>query len=153
MKRALLALLLVTPAYGQTYDPTLVTPVILGAPTTMTSLGLGDDNTRKVSLGFDFPYFEQVFSEAWVSSNGFISFQSSADLCCNGQPITQAPRNTIYGFWTDLISTTSPFITKGPDTFLVGWYGTKEYGTNNSETFEISLSSKGESSSIMGTWP
>lgn len=144
MKRALLALLLVTPAYGQTYDPTLVAPVIMGAPTTMTSLGLGDDNTRKVDLGFDFPYFDQTFSSAWVSSNGFISFQSNADLCCNGQPITQAPRNTIYGFWTDLISTTSPFITKGPDTFLVGWYGTKEYGTNNSETFEISLFKSGD---------
>ena len=139
MRRAFLALLLATPAYGQTYDPTLIQPVILGAPTTMTSLGLGDDNTRKVSLGFDFPYFDQTFSEAWVSSNGFISFGSSADLCCNGMPITQAPRNTIYGFWTDLISTTSPFIKKTDTTFLVGWYGTKEYGTNNSETFEIAL--------------
>jgi hypothetical protein len=143
MKRALIALLLVTPAYGQTYDPTLIQPVILGAPTAMTSLGLGDDNTRKVSLGFDFPYFDQTFSEAWVSSNGFISFQSPADLCCNGEPISQAPRNTIYGFWTDLISTTSPFISKGPDSFLVGWYGTKEYGTNNAETFEIALFGNG----------
>jgi hypothetical protein len=143
MKRLAIALLLATPAYGQTYDPTLIQPVILGAPTTMTSLGLGDDRTAKVDLGFDFPYYDQTFSSAWVSSNGFISFQSADHLCCNGQPISQAPRNTIYGFWTDLISTTSPFIKKTETSFLVGWYGTAEYGTQNKETFEIALFSNG----------
>lgn len=144
MKRALLALLLAIPAYGQTYEPVLVAPVIAGAPTVMTPLNLGDDNTRRVDLGFEFPYFDQTFTSAWVSSNGFVSFQSGDALCCNGEPIDQAPRNTIYAFWTDLISSGNPYIARSDGTFLAGWYGTKEYGTNNSQTFEISLSVSGD---------
>jgi hypothetical protein len=139
MKRALLALLLATPSYGQTYEPALVQPVILGTPTTMTPLNLGDDNTRKLDLGFEFPYWDQTFTSAWVSSNGFISFQSGDHMCCEGQPLSQAQRNTIYGFWTDLVSGGNPYYRRTDSVFLVGWYGTKEYGTNNSETFQISL--------------
>ncbi len=41
-------------ASAQTYDPTLLPPQINGAPTTMTPLNLGDDATRRVSLGFEF---------------------------------------------------------------------------------------------------
>jgi len=66
------------PVSAQTYEPVLVAPQILGAPTTMTPLNLGDDNTRNVALGFEFEYWGQTFTDVWVSSNGFVSFQSGA---------------------------------------------------------------------------
>lgn len=134
------SLLFAAPAAAQMYEPTLSPAPVVGSPTTMTPLQLGDDNTAQVGLGFDFTYWGQVFNSAWVSSNGFVSFGTSANLCCNGFPIEQAPRNTIYGFWTDLVSYSgNPYYQRGEGSILFGWYGTTEYGTNNQFTFEITL--------------
>lgn len=133
-----------TPVCAQTYEPALITPQILGAPTTMTPLNLGDDNTRQVALGFEFEYWGQTFTDVWVSSNGFVSFQSGNHLCCNGQPIDQAQRNTIYAYWSDLISYTgNPYYRLSDGSALFGWYNVQEYGTNNSNTFEIALFDNG----------
>jgi hypothetical protein len=111
----------------------------------MTPLNLGDDNTRNVALGFEFNYWGQTFTDAWVSSNGFVSFQSGAHLCCNGQPIEMAQRNTIYAYWSDLISFTgNPYYRRDNGSILFGWYGVQEYGTNNSSTFEIGLFADGK---------
>ena len=111
----------------------------------MTPLNLGDDNTQNVALGFEFEYWGQTFTDAWVSSNGFVSFQSGANLCCNGQPIEVAQRNTIYAYWSDLISFTgNPYYRRDDGSILFGWYGVNEYGTNNSSTFEIGLFADGK---------
>ena len=143
---ALLAALLVsTSASAQTYEPALIPPQINGTPTTMTPLNLGDDATRRISLGFEFDYWDQTFTDAWVSSNGFVSFQSGAHLCCNGRPIEQAQRNTIYAYWSDLISFTgNPYYRRDDGSILFGWYGVNEFGTNNSSTFEIGLFADGK---------
>jgi hypothetical protein len=141
----LAALLVSTSAAAQTYEPALIPPQINGAPTTMTPLNLGDDGTRNVALGFEFEYWGQRFTDAWVSSNGFVSFQSGAHLCCNGQPIEMAQRNTIYAYWSDLISYTgNPYYRREDGSILFGWYGVNEYGTNNSSTFEIGLFADGK---------
>jgi hypothetical protein len=133
-----------TPVWAQTYEAALIPPQINGAPTTMTPLNLGDDNTRQVALGFEFEYWGQTFTDVWVSSNGFVSFQSPANLCCNGQPIEQAQRNTIYAYWSDLISFTgNPYYRVSDGAALFGWYNVQEYGTNNLNTFEIGLFSNG----------
>lgn len=138
---------------AQTYEPALIPPQINASPQTATPLQLGDDNTAKVDLGFDFTYWGQVFNSAWVSSNGFVSFQSAAHLCCNGVPIDQAPRNTIYGFWTDLISGGNPYYQRGEGSILFGWYGTSEYGTQNQYTFEIGLFSDSKIQFNYGAMP
>lgn len=133
------SLLLAAPVAAQTYEPVLVTPQIAGSPTTATPLNLGDDNTAQVDLGFEFTYWGQTFTSAWVSSNGFISFESPNHLCCNGFSLEQAQRNTIYAFWTDLISGGNPYYTRGQGSILFGWYNTQEYATQNRYTFEIGL--------------
>ena len=134
------ASLLAASAAAQTYEPGVIPSQINGAPTTMTPLQLGDDSTAQVDLGFEFTYWGQTFTSAWVSSNGFVSFGTSANLCCNGQPIEQAPRNTIYGLWTDLVSYSgNPYYKRGQGSILFGWYATNEFGTGNQYTFEIGL--------------
>ena len=137
--QALLATLIAWPAWAQDYNPTLLPPQLLGSPQTMVALNGGDDSTRMVQLGFPFEYYGNVYTSAWVSSNGFVSFQSAAHLCCDGVPMEQAQRNTIYGYWTDLVSGGNPYYRTSEDSALFGWYGTREYGTNNSVTFEIGL--------------
>jgi hypothetical protein len=140
----LAALLVSTSASAQTYEPVLLAPQISGVPTAMTPLNLGDDSTRQVALGFEFGYWGQTFTDVWVSSNGFVSFQGPANLCCNGQPLEQAQRNTIYAYWSDLISFTgNPYYRLSDGAALFGWYGTQEFGTNNQNTFEIGLFSNG----------
>lgn len=141
--QVLLAALISGPLSAQTYDPTLITPQIIGTPQTMTPLSLGDDNTRSINLGFSFQYFGQTYTSAWVSSNGFVSFNGPDDLCCNGYSMSQAPRNTIYAYWTDLISGPNPYYRLSQDGALFGWYGTNEYGTSNKNTFEIELYANG----------
>jgi hypothetical protein len=140
-----LILFCAAPVNAQTYEPVLIPPQISGNPTTMTPLNLGDDATRRVNLGFEFDYWGQTFTDVWVSSNGFVSFQSGAHLCCSGQPIEQAQRNTIYAYWSDLISFTgNPYYRLSEGSALFGWYGVQEFGTNNSSTFEIGLFSDGK---------
>ena len=141
--QALLAALICTPLAAQDYDPTLIPPQIIGSPQTMTQLNGGDDSTRLVQLGFPFQYYGQTFTTAWVSSNGFVSFQGPDHLCCDGQPMAQAQRNTIYAYWTDLIGNPNPYYRVSDGSALFGWYNTYEYGTRNSNTFEISLFSSG----------
>ena len=144
MRRLLAALtLLASPSLAQTYDPVLIPAQALGSPTNMTPLRLGDDSTAQVQLSFPFEYFGQTFTSAWVSSNGFVSFQSPANLCCNGQPMEQAQRNTIYGYWTDLIGGNNPYVSLTESGALFGWYSTNEYGTQNKVNFEISLAPSG----------
>ena len=147
MKWLIALVLLIAPhaSWGQTYTATPVPGLLPAFPTTGTPLNLGDDNVARVTLPFTFEYYNQPFTQAWISSNGFLSFNPIGNGCCNGYPATSAPRNTIYGVWADLISYTGNPVTQtmtsttGLESFVVGWYGTKEYGTNNSETFQIVL--------------
>lgn len=140
----LAALILSAPVFGQEYNPALIPQQMLGSPQTMTPLNLGDDRTALVSFGFEFPYFDQTFTSGWVSSNGFVSFDSANHLCCDGQQMTNAQRNTIYGYWTDLISSSNPYYSRGNGSILFGWYNTSEYGTNNKISFEIGLYEDGK---------
>lgn len=142
--KALIAALISWPAAAQTYDPTIITPQIIGVPQTMTALNLGDDATRSVNLGFTFDYFGRPYTSAWVSSNGFVSFQGPANLCCDGQPMEYAQRNTIYAYWTDLISWPNPYYKSIDGGMLFGWYGTNEYYNQNKNTFEIALYANGD---------
>ena len=141
--KALLAALIAWPAWAQDYNPTLLPPQLFGSPQTTTALNLGDDNTRLVQLGFPFEYYGNIYTSAWVSSNGFVSFYGPNNLCCDGVPMAQAQRNTIYAYWTDLISGGNPYYRLSQDAALFGWYGTNEYGTQNKNTFEINLSANG----------
>ena len=137
--QTLLAALISWPLAAQDYNPATIPPQIIGSPQTMTPLNGGDDSTRLVQLGFPFEYYGQVYTSVWVSTNGLVSFQGGNHLCCDGQPIEQAQRNTIYGFWTDLISGGNPYYRTNNMEAVFGWYNTFEYGTNLANTFEIAL--------------
>lgn len=137
--QAFLAALITWPVWAQEYTPALIPPQIIGSPTTMTAIDGGDDSTRLVNLGFPFQYYGQTFTQAWVSTNGFVSFYGPSNLCCDGVPIDRAQRNTIYGYWTDLISENNPYYRTDGNISLFGWYNTNEYGTPNRVTFEIGL--------------
>ncbi len=66
---------------------------------------LGDDSfTGPIDLGFDFPYYENVYSHVYVSSNGMVGF-TSTDLNLRWKttiPTTTTPNNMICWLWDDL---------------------------------------------------
>ena len=151
MKRLLAAIgLMAMPASAQTFDVVQVSgPNVNWVDITNTgvALRLGDDSSRPVDLGLAFPFYDQKFTSAFISSNGFINFTANFNGCCSGQPMANAPRNGIYAYWTDLISGVSPYVQTltAPDGFkyFVAEWITNEYGTNNLEKFEIMLGEDG----------
>jgi hypothetical protein len=153
--------LLVAPAFGQEITPvpiqdptatqTYTLTVIPGTQLdniqqTGTAANLGDDGTLTgVSIGFDFYYYGNLYNTVNLSQNGFISFTSLANGCCNGMPLPNFSElipgneafynyynthNTIFAMWSDLISFSgNPYYQSFGDKFTVGWYGVEELGS------------------------
>jgi len=72
--------------------------------TAPTSVFPADDQTvGPYNIGFDFNFFGVTYSTFYISSNGFISFQNTANGCCSGQfiPNTGQPNNMIAAFYED----------------------------------------------------
>ena len=121
-----------------------------------------DDGTVHIPLGHNFPYYGGVFTDAWMSSNGFIILydptkgygnsntgQSWCNTCpwgySGGPP--QGISNLSYmiaPLWTDLRHDTSVpdsgyFYETGPDGTWFEWRNVTEYATNNTSTFGLQL--------------
>ncbi len=66
----------------------------------------GDDAvSTPLDIGFPFVFFGQTFTQFNVSTNGFITFGSTDNGCCSGQPMPQlgGPAGLIALYWEDLI--------------------------------------------------
>lgn len=124
----------------------------LNTDPTATKLMLGDDSGQSVPLGFNFPYFNQNFTNSIMYSNGIVNFTGvylPGAGCCSGQDLRYL-RDTTYNYsimplWTDLIDTSgnTTYYKRTTNSMTYGWYGTKEYGTNNPNTFELRIDSSG----------
>jgi hypothetical protein len=110
-----------------------------------------DQRPTNVPLGFDFPYFGKVFNQSWMSENGAVTFKNPGNytFCCNGLPLTSVRNSlfdyTIYPLWTDLTTKGGgKMYTLGqPGSMTYGWYDMREYGTQNRNSFELSLREDG----------
>ena len=71
-----------------------------------TSIRLGNDGVSSaISIGFDFEYYGQNYTQVYVSANGFITFLANQDHgCCAGNrsPNARNPNGLIAGYWEDL---------------------------------------------------
>ncbi len=72
--------------YGSSY---------IAPPGEVGIISLGDDAVSgAIPVGFDFGFFDGVFSEVWVTSNGIMSFEETADNgCCTGELLPSANYN------------------------------------------------------------
>src|SRR5210317_209956 len=146
------AFMLPVPTYGQSdmLNPGDMTPVMPGV----------DDGTAHVPLGHAFPYMGGVFTDAWMSSNGFLLFYDPVSQfgnpntwnqgCCSGyNPSGQGSFSYMLApLWTDLMdpdgSGEAGYYYKtdeGHSSFL--WYNVVEFGTSNTNTFQVDLYSGG----------
>ncbi|WP_264787947.1 T9SS type A sorting domain-containing protein [Aureispira anguillae] len=88
---------------GYTVSTTPFAPISI---TSGTNVSLGDDAlSGSLPIGFSFNFWGTNYSNFFISSNGFITFNSgSSSGCCSGQnlPSTTAPNNLIAFAWEDL---------------------------------------------------
>lgn len=153
MKKLLLSLLFFCGvAYGQA--PTITTPTFT------------DDSYVHVPLQFGFPFYNRVFTNSWMHSNGIVSFFDPAAplpgspsnpaawaYCCSG--IDLVPSNPQLGpqfsymisaLWTDLYPiASSSFRTEGTTTYQrYFWNNIAEISNqNNLNTFSLEIRPSG----------
>ena len=109
--------------------------------------GLADDNfVGPVSLGFSFPFYENSYSEVYVSSNGFLSFGSGNSSLSNQQlPSTTTPNNLIAWFWDDLLATGSTVYTRNMGSYwIIQFNNYGEYGASGKITAQVHLYANGD---------
>ncbi|MBK7092016.1 MAG: S8 family serine peptidase [bacterium] len=68
--------------------------------------GLADDNfVGPFPIGFSFAYYDSVYTQFYIASNGYIGFGPTTDydgLTNGGLPSNATPNNAIYWCWDDL---------------------------------------------------
>jgi hypothetical protein len=72
--------------------------------TTGTAVTLTDDSTAQFPIGFNFDFYGTIYTDFWVSSNGFLATTGTSNGCCSGQnlPDSATPNGVIAGWWEDL---------------------------------------------------
>jgi hypothetical protein len=130
-------------ASTQTGGPTYDFETFSGSP-----LIGADDAVYPVPVGFDFQFYGTSYSNAYVSTNGFLSFMSGQGSgCCSGQnlPTSTTPNGVVAAWWEDLNSAaggTMKYATLGtaPNRrFVVEFNAVPHYASGNLVSFQIKL--------------
>jgi hypothetical protein len=115
-----------------------------------TGLNLADDAESTVDIGFEFPFYGEVYSSVSIDSNGGIRL-GAASLPFSNQclPSSSAGGAAILVLWDDLNPSVAgdvywAVVGTGPDqTLIVQWDNVPQYGQTNSHTFQVKLYSSG----------
>ncbi|WP_344142048.1 PQQ-dependent sugar dehydrogenase, partial [Polymorphospora rubra] len=136
-------------AYTKSTESRPYTPISGGTPIPLT----GDDSVEQIELPFAFPFYGQTYTTAWVSSNGFLSFEDPGGAQPINGPIpdTTAPNTGVYPYWDDLVvradTVVRSAVTGSGDgrRFVLEWYNHGQYGSSSARvTIQVSLSVSGE---------
>jgi hypothetical protein len=98
-----------------------------------TPVSLSDDDSEgPIAMGFSFPYYENTYSEFYVSSNGILTFGSGSSTTSNvGIPNTGTPNDMISVWWDDLDPSDGGTVYTYQDgasgRFIVTWDGVPNY--------------------------
>ena len=121
----------------------------LDAKTAGIALTLSNDDSLKLNLPFAFPFYGNTYTQLWVSSNGFITFEQSGTTAYYNQclPNAGAPNNGIFAFWDDLDPSSQGGVyvkTFDSQTYVIQWDNVPHSATPSAtETFQIVLKSDG----------
>jgi subtilisin family serine protease len=112
-----------------------------------TSLSFGDDTvSTALDLGFSFNFYGTDYTQVYVSSNGFLTFQNVHSGCCTGQPLPSQDEinNLIAWAWKDLHPQQgSVHYVVNENEFIVQFSNYGEYAANGQVTAQVILSSNG----------
>ncbi|NQS98411.1 MAG: T9SS type A sorting domain-containing protein [candidate division Zixibacteria bacterium] len=113
---------------------------------------LGDDTfTPHIEIGFDFPFYDNIYDELFVCSNGFIAFNNfSPSYWDTPIPCDTQPNDIIAPFWDNFNPTGSPMnvytkLLENPMCFVIEFVDMPRVGAvNEFETFEVILFPNGD---------
>ncbi|NYV74678.1 carboxypeptidase regulatory-like domain-containing protein, partial [Streptomyces sp. UH6] len=110
----------------------------------------GDDEAGRIDLPFAFRFYGETYSQAYVGTNGFLSFTAAATMPINVPlPHGGKPNAAVLPFWDDLVIDASASIRTGvegsaPDRrFAVEWRDALIYGTQERITVQAVLHESG----------
>jgi hypothetical protein len=110
--------------------------------------GLSDDNfVGPYPINFDFPFYDSVYTEFYISSNGFIGFGPTSDyFSLSDQPIPtrNSPNNIIAWCWDDLYPYGSVYYEDSGDKLTIQFVDYGEYGANGRINAELILHRSGQ---------
>ncbi len=115
--------------------------------TTGTAIVLSDDSIEQFPIGFTFDYYGSVYTNFYVSSNGFLADNGDNNGCCTGQPLpdTGAPNGVIAGWWEDLNPSAGgtvhyQLMGSAPNRYVIVQYtAVQHYGGGNPVTLQYKL--------------
>ena len=110
----------------------------------------GDDAFSTLNMGFQFPFYGQNHTSAYISSNGFLAFGSSAgaNAFANAPiPSAAAPNGFVAPFWDDLFPGATGSVhagvagSSGSRVLHVEWFNVPHFSLSGSgtATFEVAL--------------
>ena len=123
---------------------------LLNPPPASNPANIGDDGTRRVALGFSFPYFGELYTEVFINSDGNLTFLE-VDTAINARSLARflsgPPR--IAPFFADLDPSAAGQLTYLPSDsrFVVTWIAVPDYsefGLGPRETFQVILTPDGQ---------
>lgn len=113
-------------------------------------VGLGDDDSQRIQLGFTFPFFGQSFNEIWLNSDGNLTFDGpdvEPDERNVERVLTGGPR--ICPLYADLDPSSSGaavYAYLADDRLVVTWSSVPPYtedGDGDPQTFQVALFADG----------
>lgn len=104
-----------------------------------------DSSIGPVSLGFEFPFYDDIYDEIFIGSNGTLSFESTFSPWLNtALPNQISPPALIAPWWDDLNNDEDPngsiyFWSNGSDQSIITWKDFPKWGTSRLYTFQVVL--------------
>lgn len=121
-----------------------------GGPGTPITLASGSSVAGPFALGMSFPFYEANYTNFYVSSEGFLSFNALASSYLTNATIPTAalPQNIVAGFWDDLSFTAGVgqafyYWDAGNSRFILEFRNFYKTSSTNLVTFEIILFQNG----------
>jgi len=113
-----------------------------------TAVSLSDDDSRKLPLGFSFPFYGTSYAEVYVNSDGNLTFGAGDDKSASRDKtrfLTVAPR--IAALYADLNPSAGGKVTYGksdPNDFFVRYSAVPRYDGAGSVTVTVTLDATGK---------
>jgi hypothetical protein len=106
---------------------------------------LDDGYTSAIPIGFDFKFYGNIYSNIYLSTNGFLSFAAltSSYYSNYGIPDSDVPNNIVAPFWDDLDGRTQGTVhyLREADKFTIQFTNWQKYNATGSLTFQLVLKS------------
>lgn len=141
--------------FGYTWDDSVVFNWIDTTAGTSTGLEGDDEYTDPIAIGFDFKFYENTYSQLYITANGLLVFDEGAYYWSNQSiPNPASPNNFIAPFWDDLCvnygdyNTGEVYYKRGGDAphryFAAGWHEVSRLWSTDRLTFQVIIYESGD---------